>query len=572
MRRGLVVVVVVLAVGYSLYGALFVAAGAVHHAFAQESLGATDAEAGNATAPARPFAFEAAEVGLNYTYLNEERGGHAEMMTNAGLYAGDYDGDRWTDLLAVGGERPILYENRGGSFRPSGALPPIDRKVRAATFLDYDRDGRLDLLLLSANDPPLLLENVGGRYEKRAAFERPLDRPFGAAVADYDRDGCPDLFVYQNGNWSERVPRGFLNYSVPANADNGNPDVLYRGTCEGFDRVEGAGIEGARWTLATSFVDLTDDGYPDIHTANDINHDVVYLNQRNGTFEQVVLPERTNRNGMSSEVADVTGDGRLDVFVTNIYYPEWAAERINAGLVTKAHGNNLVANHGDGVFVERARQYGVSAGGWGWAAVLADFDNDGDEDLFHTTRYMDFERRDTTFTDDEIRRLRSKPYFEHPAVWSRTNVTTFRRVGAEQSGFESANGRGVVRLDYDRDGDLDLAVAATGAYRVYENRMDRGRAVQVRVLGANGGGTGAYGATVTVTAGGENATRRVHGRSDYLSQDSRLVHVGVGDADRVDVRVTWPDGTTRTVEGVPVGTRLVVGPDGVRARIGLDDG
>lgn len=118
------------------------------------------AEAPREGAAAEPFVFEAVDGGPNYTYLNEEREGHAELVT----YAGDANGDRWTDLLAVGGERPVLYENRGGTFEPSGALPAIDRKVRAATFLDYDLDGRLDILLLSANAPPILLADTGGGY------------------------------------------------------------------------------------------------------------------------------------------------------------------------------------------------------------------------------------------------------------------------------------------------------------------------------------------------------------------------------------------------------------------------
>jgi hypothetical protein len=569
MRRRLIVLVAVLAVGYSLYGGLFLATGAVHEELVDDP--APPARAGGAASNLtigeyadRSFRFEAVDAGPNYSYLSEDRG-QMELVSNAGVYVGDYDSDGWPDVLAVGGEQPVLFENRNGSFVRSGLLPEIEQQVRAAAFVDYNVDGRPDVLLLRDHARPLLLENVGGAFERRSTFEEELSIPQGAAVADFDRDGCPDLFVYQYGNFSARLPVGFHNYSVPVNQDNGDSDFLYRGTCSGFERVPAgeSGLRGDRWALAASAVDLNGDGYPDVHQANDINHDVVYLNRGDGSFEQVVLPERTNRNGMSSEVADVTLDGRLDVFVTNIYYPPWAAERINAGAKLKARGNNLITNLDDDSFVMRAEQYGIAVGGFGWAAVVADFDNDGAEDLFHTTRYLTFERRDVLFGDDEIRQLREHPFYSYPSVWRRADATSFDRIDAEASGFLPANGRGVGRLDYDRDGDADLVVATTDQYRLYENRMDRGNAIQVRVLGRNGSGTVAYGANVTVTAGDRRQQRRVHARTDLLSQDSRLVHVGIGNRTRADVRVRWPDGTERRFEAVPADRRLVVSPDGL---------
>jgi len=571
--------VAVLAVGYSIYGGLFLATGAVQEALTYGSDPADAVDAPTDDTPTEeyddgddPFRFAPVGDALDYSYLSEDRG-QMELVSNAGLYTGDYDGDGWPDLLAIGGDQPALFENRRGSFVRSGLLPTVDGQVRSAAFVDYNVDGRPDVALFRDEARPILLENVGDGFEHRATFDRELSIPLGAAVADLDRDGCPDMFVYQYGNFSARLPVGFHNYSVPVNEDNGDPDVLYRGTCSGFERVpsEEAGIRGARWTLAVSAVDLDGDGFPDVHQSNDINHDVVYLNRGNGSFRQVVLPERTNRNGMSSEVADVTGNGRPDVFVTNIFYPEWAAERINPDTKLKARGNNLVANRGGDSFVMRAEQYGIDIGGFGWAAVITDFDNDGDEDLFHATRHLTFEGRDILFSDEEIEQLQQHPFYSYPAVWERADLTSFRRVDAEESGFDPGNGRGVTRLDYDRDGDSDLAVAAPDGYRLYENRMNRGNAVQVRVLGRNGSQTAAYGANVTVLAGDSTRTRRVHARTDFLSQDSRLVHVGVGDRPRVDVRVRWPDGTERVLEGVDAGQRFVVSPDGLRRTVSLSD-
>ncbi|MFB6138021.1 MAG: CRTAC1 family protein [Halobacteriaceae archaeon] len=587
------VLLAVLLAGYAAYGGLALAAVAVDGALAGGgevtsvppwTVGETD-RVGVSPGRTAGFAFARVDAGFDYRDAPGPGGGHMRVLSNAGVYAADYDRDGWTDLLAVGGERPVLFRNAGGSFQRADALPPLGPwagAVRSALFVDYDVDGDPDLLLLADHRAPLLLENVGGTYERTATFDRPLaGSPFGATAADADGDGCPDVVVTQAGDWDRRLPMGFHNYSAPVNGDNGAPTVLYRGTCDGFERVppERSGFRGARWTLAASFVDLTGDGLPDVHEANDINHDVVWVNEGDGTFRQVVLPERTNRNGMSSEVADVTGDGRLDVFVTNIHYPRWAMREIDAGLLAKARGNNLISAHGNGTFVLRGEQYGVNAGGWGWAAVIADFDNDGDEDLFHTTRTVEFDSRAAQFDPGQIRRLERRAEYRYPRVWSRTGPAHFTRVHAASSGFGPTNGRGVARLDYDRDGDLDLAVAvalphdatpnATVPYALYENRERRRDAVQVRVLGRDGSLAGAYGATVSVAAANVTQTRLVHARSDFLSQDSRLVHVGIGNATSADVTVTWRGGASLSIGDVPADTRLVVTPEGVRNRVDL---
>jgi hypothetical protein len=522
------------------------------------------------------FTEASAAAGVNYTYESTVPGSTNRMMSNAGVYVADYDRDGWSDVLLTGGQRPRLYRNTGGAFEPTGALSGVDRDVRAAVWLDYDADGWEDLVLLSNGRAPLLLANEAGTFERRDAFAgaAPLDMPIGATTADFADDGCPDLLVVQNGNWSDRLPTGRHNYSATPATDNGEPDWLYRGDCTGFERTPPSEFRGTHWSLAAAATDLTGDGHPDAYVAHDFGHDVLYRNRGDGTFERRALGERTNRNGMAAEVTDLNGDGRPDVFVTNIYYPDWAAERLNAVLETKADGNNALVNTGNGSFDERGRTLGVTAGGWGWAAVAADLDNDGRRDLFHTTRELTFETRDVQFTDRQIDRLQDRPVYSGPALWAGTGEGEYRNVSSLLNGFESANGRGVARLDYDRDGDLDLLVATTGQFRLYRNGeygvdRDGDAAVQVDVESATG--APAHGADVYVTAAGTDREqwRRVHSRTDYLSQESRVVHVGVGTADRATVRVVWPDGRARRFPNISVNKRIVVGPTGPAERVPL---
>ena len=485
------------------------------------------------------------------------------MMGDAGVYVTDYDGDGTPDVLLVGGERPILFENDDGSFVETDAVPEIDGTVRSALFFDYDGDGSDDLLLLRMNDTPVLLANEGGNFEPvEGAFDDVLDVPMGAGAADYTGNGCLDVFIIQNGDWHEDRPNGLRDYNVPPGEDNGNPNYLFRGDCSTFEKATDANVEGDRWSLATSFVDLTNDGNPDIHVANDFNNDVVYLNQGDGTFERVELGEATNRNGMSSTVNDLTGNGYNDIFVTNVWFPAFVQDRMDATTFEiRARGNNLLLNEGDGSFEEVALEYDVERGGWGWAAVLEDLTNDGELDVVHTTRHMTFEFSDRRFSPDEIETLHSTyPFYRYPAVWEGTE-NGFEPLDAAETGFDVTDGRGIAELDVNGNGKLDLLIANNdGAFVLYENRAESGNSVILEL--ERNESVPANGARVDVMTDEKTYHRTVHSNSDYLSQGDRRVHVGVGDAESVTIEVTWPDQTTHRFEDVPTDGSYVIDPSG----------
>ena len=485
---------------------------------------------------------------------------------DSGVYVTDYDDDGWPDVLAIGGEEPALFENRNGSFERSGDLPAIDITVQGAHFFDADGDGREDLLLLPRNGEAVFLRNEGGRFVRTEnGLGTEMGVAVGASTADYDGDGDLDVFVAQYGDWAETTPEGFLHPEGGYVAeDNGGPNLLFENTENGFVNVTGeAGISGAHWSLAASFVDLTGDGRPDIHVANDFNNDTLYRNQGDGTFERVVMGAETSRNGMSSEIGDFDGDGRADLFVTNIYFPVDEAnisaekrarlQRYFAFVLRskRIEGNNLVLNRDRAEFEFAGGAYGVKEGGWGWAAVHADLDNDGDRDLFHATQ-------DVVRIDDE------DPHFTYPMVFERTGEN-FTSRDASELGFEETNGRGVGELDFDRDGDVDLLVSTyDGPLKLYENNADElgGRhSLQVSVLDSDG--ATAIGAEVSVTADGTNQFDVVNAKSDYQSQDTRVLHFGLGESEEVaEMTVVWPDGTERTFESVAADQRLRVFPNG----------
>jgi hypothetical protein len=516
---------------------------------------------GLGSSPEWGFSDATESAGLNY-----EARASGVGNGDSGIYATDFNNDGWPDVLAIGGEEPVLFENDEGTFERSGALPDLDMHVQGALFFDADSDGSEDLLLLPRGGEAVFLRNDGGEFvreENGLGVETGV--AVGASTADYDGDGDQDVFVIQYGDWASGTPEGFLHPEGGyVTEDNGAPNLLFENTEEGFERVEGAGISGSHWTLATSFADLTGDGYPDIHVANDFNNDTLYVNQGDGTFERRVMGAATSRNGMSSEVGDFNGDARPDVFVTNIYFPisesniseekRQRLERYFAFVLRskRIEGNNLMINQGGGEVSFEGTSYGVKEGGWGWASAHVDLNNDGERDLFHATQEV-------------IRIDEENPVFTYPMLFEREG-DSFERRDASEMGFAEVDGRGVAQLDFDRDGDQDLLVSTyNGAFKLYENNADEldGRhSLQLHVVEDNGETT-AIGATVELTANGTTESAVLNAKADYQSQDTRVLHFGLGETETVSqVTVTWPDGTEHTFEDVEADQRLLVFPNG----------
>lgn len=500
------------------------------------------------------FEETAVDCGLVY-----ETTGDSDGSADGGVAVGDYDRDGWPDLLAVGGERPVLFENTGEGFDRSGALPDGEYPpIKSALFFDADADGFEDLLLVPRSGEPIFLANREGTFERTdVGFDTPLQWGTGASAADFDDDGDQDVFIIQNGDWRNRTPRR----NASGEATDGFGNLLYENTGDGFERAGGQNVSGSRWSLATSAVDLTNDGRPDIHVANDYGYDALLVNEGNWTFERRRLPE-TNRHGMASVLRDVNGDGKFDLFVTNIEFenPDDIWE-LNSGLEVRNRGNTLLLNRGNGSFENRANARGVQQGGWGWAAAIEDFDNDGTLDIVHATKAYLIQDESGSFTTVKTT----------PSLWEGTPNGTFERHNATEAGFVTSNGRGLATLDYDRDGDRDVVVADTSdRFKLYENVDDGGNWLQVDVGAGNGS---AIGSVVRVeTSDGAVRTRVRSSRSNFFSQSSRVLHFGLGPQTIERLEVRRPDGTELVFEDVETDQRVRVSANGSLETVTSADG
>ena len=521
----------------------------------------------SATGGMPQFVDVADETGFEYSTEFRSKGG---VITWSGVYVVDYNNNGYEDVLAVGGDYPVLFENTGDGYEAVRTFEHGD--ARTAHFFDYDNDGTRDLLIAEFGGGLVFYENDGGEFRERdVGLDASLMSPTSINTADVTGNGCLDVFVAQNGVWAQNYPiRSDIARDVMENHPDVRPETtpanenrLFQGDCEGFVEItEQAGIEGDNWTLASSMVDFTGNGYPDIHVGNDFNSDVFYENNGDGTFERRVMGTETDRNAMSSAVFDSNGNGHLDIFVTNIHISDYENVEVTTGqelsiISPVPKGNNLLVNDGEGNFVDEAPEHGLEKGGWGWATTVADFSNDGHLDIVHGV------------TPD----VQVAPYdgiYRSMQMWKGTS-DGWEKVDGRAHGMEGDGIRGVARVDYANDGSLDIvASTATPAalrgewdetqFRLYENQREGEAADSLQMFVRNSEGV-ETGAAVYVETDERTVLRRVSSRGDFLSQDSRLLHFGTANEEIVSVSVLWPDGTVSDYGALQEGNRYILKPD-----------
>ncbi len=436
--------------------------------------------------------------------------------------AGDVNGDGFPDLFLTEWGQNLLFLNEagrgfrdvtagvageGGELRPSGLAG--ERWSSSAAFLDYDRDGALDLVVVNY-----------------LAFH--LDDLRGPG------DGCT-----WKGHDVMCGPEGM----IPVH------DQLFRGNGDGTftDVSQSAGFRPAVacFGLGVMTLDYDDDGDPDIYVSNDSMPNHLWENQGDGTFLEVGLRRGVSNDangkeqaGMGIGCSDVDGDGRADLFVTN-----FSGER-----------NSFYRSSRKTGFRERsdvAKLGGASIQLLGWGTGLDDFDLDGDVDLFVVNGHV-YPQADRAGTDTS--------YAQPDQLFLNDGSGRFDEEPLSQLGPNVS--RAALAADWDEDGDLDLAVIQLDGPVLYlENRAQAGEQrhwLEVRLAGSGGNRFG-VGAKVSLELADSVRSAEVRTTAGYQAGSAAMVHFGLGEVSEVKALVVrWPNGHVQRVESPALDQRLVV--------------
>lgn len=491
-----------------------------------------------------------------------------------GVAIGDVNNDGLLDIFFTGTHRSErLYLNKGAmrfeDVTEGAGL--VDTSVGCGALIaDLDGDGWRDIYVSRRYKPNSYYHNNGdGTFTDLAPLTglNLLEPTTHAVPLDYDRDGDLDLYIVTNG---EPRREGYIN--------PGYTDRLFRndGNNVWMDVSQQAGIKDVGYGLSATIGDVNNDGWPDIYVANDFEaRDILYMNNRNGTFidRATTSLQHMTQFSMGSDIADVNNDGRLDIMAVDML-PRTHDRRMTQGGGMSIYGpffdstqrimNSLQLNQGNGRFAEIGYYSGIAATDWSWSILAADFDHDGRNDIFITNgTKRDLTDQDFAYSVSAQKITRDDAYALIPQkrlpnfLFHNVDGYRFDDVTMRSGLVDSVVSNGAAYGDLDGDGDLDLVLNNTDTVAfVYRNlTMERGGrpSLRVRLVGDSLNRDG-IGARVDCHAGKLHLVREVQPVRGYLSTSSTILHFGLGDVALIDsLVVRWPDGQQSTFANVRPG-------------------
>ncbi|WP_411768860.1 FG-GAP-like repeat-containing protein [Winogradskyella sp. A3E31] len=457
------------------------------------------------------FADEASNIGLT------SHSGTLDL--GPGVSFADYNQDGWDDITLTSGSNGALrfYRNSYGLFFEELLLSPaIDYQTRAATWVDYDNDGDLDLFVASdeANNR-LFQKTPSGLVDVTSSAGFPTENlwTFGASWGDINNDGCLDVYI------SNRVTgKSITNYLYQNNCDGTFTDVT--------DSVGLTNVEAL--SFCSGFFDINNDGWLDIYVSNDrTDPNFMYKNNGDGTFTDISFSSGTGIviDAMSVTVDDFNADGYLDLFITNT--PDYIS--------TMTKGSVLFKNNGDDTFTDISEHSGVNLNSFSWGSNFFDADNDGDLDLYLACSF------------DGSNGYQSYAFYEYigSEVFSQPTGIGFNNNDKES--YASAIG------DINNDGKIDIVVInnVDEPPFVWNNQSTTSNNYLAVTLEGTVSNKNAAGAKIEISVNGDVQYRYLMLGEGYISQNSFKEIFGVGTASTIDyVKVTWPSGLVDVLNNI----------------------
>lgn len=547
------------------------------------------------------------------------------IITNSYLYNGggvgviDVNNDGLQDLFFTSSQGSCkLYMNEGSlKFKDITDKAGVAAKTgikTGVTIVDINGDGFQDIYICRTGLTPtedrrnlLFINNKNSTFTEQAKAYGLDDMSASnhANFFDYDNDGDLDMYLLNHP-----VDFSLVN-SVRVSVVNGkyvrdtlpktpyDSDRLYRNNGNGTftDVTAQAGLINKAWGLSVTVSDFNHDGYPDLYIANDyIEPDMVYINNRNGTFTNRMRSyfRHISNHTMGVDVADFNNDGLVDVIGLDMLAEENYRRKslmttmlqdrylnlTTYGYYDQMMRNVLQLNNGNGTFSEIGCLAGVYNTDWSWAPLMLDFNNDGLKDLYITNGY----RKDVTnldyliYTTDSINKSggitpKRFPTFDdflkmvpstklNKYMFKNKGDLTFMNVENSWMGDHPAYSNGAAYADLDNDGDMDLIVNNLSdpafVFKNKTNEIKDGNYLQIKLKGPakNLFGTGAK---VTLHTGNTIQYEEMTPNHGFFSSVEPILHFGLAKIAKVDrVDVVWPDGKIQSLDNVNANQRLTL--------------
>lgn len=509
-----------------------------------------------------------------------------------------------------------LYLNKGGfKFEDVTTAAGVETNAwcTGVAVCDINQDGWPDIHVSTAHDSNLKnatnyffinRSKPGGPvvFENLAAEMGLADESYTmqAAFLDYDKDGDLDVFLINNS--MESYPR---NRPLGQKKDGSgkSTDHLYENkglNSAGipiFENVsEQAGIQIEGWSLGVKVMDFNQDSYPDIYIANDfLSNDLLYINNQDGTFSNQITQflKHQSHNSMGMDAADVNNDGANDLVVLDMLpednlrkktmFDQIPFERFNEslrkGYQPQYVRNVLQANNQDGTFSDVGYYAGIAATDWSWSPLLADFDNDGLRDLYVTNGYkkditdldfVNYTNDANRFGTNEERRKRLVQQLNKMEGVKKTNRFFLNQGQYQFSDVTASSGlempsysNGAAYVDLDLDGDLDLVTNnLNDPAFIFENITPPHNYFRLKLEPD----ALSYGAKVWVYAGDKLQYAEFYPQTGYLSTMEPVIHFGMDSLRVIDsLIIRWPNQRVYRAKNIATNQVLTLNPENAHA-------
>jgi len=533
------------------------------------------------------------------------------MFNGAGVAILDINNDGLQDVFFTANEVSArLYLNKGNLH-----FEDITDKAGIATegwcygaaVVDINQDGYQDIYVSKSGNkftPPskrknLFFINNGNNTFSESAAKMGLDDDgydVQAAFLDYDKDGDLDMYIMRNSfvNYNRNNAREIKKDTNEVSTTTGK---IYKnnGNLTFTDVSKEAHISVEGFGLGVSICDINNDNWPDIYVSNDfITNDLIWINNHDGTFSnkaKYYLRHQTY-NAMGNDVADFNNDGFQDLAAVDMLPPDNKRWKLTIGgnrydefqnslrlnYAPQYIRNTLQLNNGDGSFSEIAQLSGVNATEWSWAPLFADFDNDGWKDLFIANGYktditnldfMVYGKRAIFMGTPEANKIeRLKILSNYPGIhvanymYRNNRDLTFTDVSEEWGLDKPSYSNGSAYADLDNDGDLDLVINNIDEpAMVYENKTNvlypGKKWLKIKCKGPQGNKDGLE-AKVWIWQDGVVQFSFCAPVRGYLSSVPAIMHFGLADKPVDSLRVLWPDGRQQLLKQPAVNQTLVL--------------